>query len=197
MNAILTTCVGLFVSSLAAHALTFSYHADLSGPAEAPPNASPGTGSAFVTYDDVAHTLRIQATFSGLIGTTTAAHIHGPTALPFTSTAGVMTQTPSFTGFPLGVTAGTFDNTFDLTLASSYNASFLNNAINLGNVSTAEASLIQAIVDGKAYFNIHSTEFGGGEIRGFFSRVPDAGATAGLLVLGFGTLYGCRRFSQR
>ena len=86
---------------------SIEYTATLSGPNEAPPNASPGTGTSLVTYDDVAHTLRVEASFSGLIGTTTAAHIHAPTAVPFTGTIGVATQTPSFSGFPLGVTSGT------------------------------------------------------------------------------------------
>src|SRR2546426_810756 len=70
------------------------FEAALNGPSEAPPNASPGTGLAFVTLDPVAHTMRVEVTFSGLIGTTTASHIHATTALPGTGTAGVATQTP-------------------------------------------------------------------------------------------------------
>ena len=68
----------------------------------------PRTGFATVVYDDLAHTLSVDASFSGLLGTTTAAHIHAATAVPGVGTAGVATQTPSFVGFPLGVTSGTF-----------------------------------------------------------------------------------------
>ena len=35
------------------------------------------------------------------------------------------TRVPSFVGFPLGVTAGSMDNTYDLNLASSYNPAFV------------------------------------------------------------------------
>ncbi|HET9434395.1 MAG TPA: CHRD domain-containing protein, partial [Chitinophagaceae bacterium] len=65
------------------------YWASLSGPAEAPPNNSPGTGNALVTIDAVANTMRVQATFSGLLAGVTASHIHAPTAVAGTSTAGV------------------------------------------------------------------------------------------------------------
>jgi len=126
-----------------------------------------GSGFAIVTIDAVAHTMHIHAEFSGLSGNTTASHIHGPTAVAGTGNAGVMTTTPSFVGFPLGVTAGIFDNTLDMTLASSYNPSFLNNATNLGSTANAEASLFQAIASNKAYLNIHSSTFPGGEIRGY------------------------------
>src|SRR5437870_4926993 len=99
--------------------------ANLNGASEAPPNASPGTGFAEVTIDPVAHTMEVFVTFQDLFGTTTASHIHSPTVVPFTGNAGVATTVPSFPGFPLGVTSGTYLNTFDMTLASSYNPTFL------------------------------------------------------------------------
>lgn len=64
------------------YADTFVFIQSLSGPAEAPPNASPGTGTSTITYDSTAHTLRVQVTFSGLLANTTAAHIHSATAVP-------------------------------------------------------------------------------------------------------------------
>ena len=54
----------LITSSLAPAAL-ITLAAELSGPAEFPPNASPGTGLAIVQYDSVLHTLRVEANFSG------------------------------------------------------------------------------------------------------------------------------------
>ena len=62
-----------------ATAIPIEYVANLSGPRESPPNDSPGVGFADVTFDLDAHTMRVQVTFSGLIGTTTASHIHSPT----------------------------------------------------------------------------------------------------------------------
>lgn len=156
------------------------FTANLSGPAEAPPNASPGTGFSIVTFDTVAHTLRVQTTFSGLLGNTTASHIHSATAVPGTGTAGVATQTPSFAGFPLGVTSGTMDNTFDLTVASSFNPAFV--TANGGTLASAEAALFNGMLGGRAYLNIHTSQFPGGEIRGFL-QTPEP---ATILLLGTG-----------
>ena len=146
------------------------YWASLSGPAEAPPNISPGTGKALVTIDAVANTMRVQATFSGLLAGVTASHIHAPTAVAGTGTAGVATTLPTFPGFPSGVTAGTYDQTFNMLLASSYNPAYITN--NGGTPASAFAALRTAIGAGKAYLNIHSTMFPGGEIRGFLTACP-------------------------
>src|ERR1039458_5807535 len=43
----------------ATHAAILQYDAFLSGPNESPPNASPGTGFATVSYDTAAHTLLV------------------------------------------------------------------------------------------------------------------------------------------
>ncbi|MSQ09745.1 MAG: CHRD domain-containing protein [Dehalococcoidia bacterium] len=93
------------------------------GNVENPPTGSGGAGKARVTIDIVAHKLRVEAQFTGLTGNTSAAHIHAPAIPP--ANVGVATQTPSFSGFPLGVTAGAMDQTFDTTLASSFSAAFL------------------------------------------------------------------------
>lgn len=162
------------------------YNIVLSGPAEAPPNNSPATGTATITVDLDLATIRIQASFSGLTGNTTASHIHAnPNMTPFTGTAGVATQTPSFIGFPLGVRAGTFDNTYDLTVSSSYNAAFI--TANGGTVSGAFNALVLSLQTGRAYLNIHTAAFPGGEIRGF---IPTPTAAA---ALGLGGLLAARR----
>ncbi len=175
------------VATLAApaSAAVFVYTGVFSGSAESPPNASPGTGTFTVTMDTTLNTMRVQASFSGLLGNTTAAHIHAATANPFAGTAGVATQTPSFSGFPLGVTAGVMDTTFDMTLASSYNAAFV--TANGGTAASAFAALKAAADAGKAYFNIHTTVVGGGEVRGF---LPTPGAVS---LAGIGLLAGMRR----
>lgn len=149
-----------------AHPDVFQYQAFLDGPSESPPNASPGTGFATLTYDDVAHTMHIDVSWSDLFGTTTIAHIHAPTLVPFTSTASPATQVPSFVGFPVGVTSGNYDNTFDLTLAASWNAGYI--TANGGTPAGAEAAFAQHLAEGRAYLNIHTSAFQGGEIRGFF-----------------------------
>ena len=180
--------VGVLGTVSTANAIIISYGANLSGPNESPPNNSPGTGATQVDIDTVLHTMRVRTTFTGLVGTTTASHIHAATAVPLTGTAGVATQTPSFSGFPLGVTSGSMDTTFDMTLASSYNPAYI--SAHGGTTAQAEADLFQAIADGKAYLNIHSSSFGSGEIRGFLLPIP-APSTA--MLLGLAGLAAARR----
>lgn len=175
----------LVVAALAAvggaQAAYVSYQAILDGPSESPPNASPGTGVGLIEIDTVAHLLHVNANFSGLTGNTTASHIHAATASPGTGTAGVATQTPTFSGFPTGVTAGSYDNTFDTSLSATWNAAYI--TANGGTPLGAEAALAAALAGGKAYLNIHSSTFTGGEIRGFLTPVPEPAALS-LLALG-------------
>ena len=169
----------------AAGAQVTTYRVFLNGPSEVPPNPSPGIGVGQVDVDAVAHTMRVQVTFSGLLGTVTACHIHAPTVNPFVLTAGVATPVPTFPGFPSGVTSGAYDMTFDTTMASSFNPAFV--TANGGTPASAEAALFQAMADGKSYLNIHSSMFGGGEIRGFLLPCyPDCNLDGALTVADFG-----------
>jgi CHRD domain len=164
------------------HAAVITLFADLSGASEVPPNASPGTGQATVVVDTTAHTMDVEATFSGLLTGVTAAHIHCCLATPFLN-ANVMvaTTTPTFPGFPSGVTSGTYDMTFDLLDAATYNPAFLMSPTfnPLGTIEGAEAALVAGLLNGRTYFNIHTTGLPGGEIRGFLA-VPGPLVGAGL-----------------
>jgi hypothetical protein len=166
-----------------ATAVPIEFVADLTGAKESPPNASPGTGSVTATFDLATHTLDLHVAFSGLTSSTIAAHIHAPTPFAFSGTAGVATQVPSFIGFPLGVTSGTFDQTFDTSDASFYNPDFITN--NGGTVAGAEAAFAQALDEGKAYFNIHTENFPSGEIRGFL-HTPDT--SSAIVCFGMGLI---------
>jgi len=182
----LLTALAFALSSLSASATVMiassnSYTTSLSGAAEAPPNASPGTGTATVGFDVATHTLVIDVTFSGLLGTTTAAHIHCCTAIPGEGTAGVATQVPNFVDFPLNVMAGTYSHVFDTSLASTWNQAFIN--AHGGTTAGAEAALLAGLDNGEAYLNIHTTFAPGGEIRGFLQPVPEPAEVA---MLGIG-----------
>lgn len=151
----------------ASHGAPVYLAGSLSGPAESPANASPGTGTTLVTYDSATQLLTVSFSFSGLQGTTTAAHIHCCTAVANTANAGVATQTPTFSGTPLGVTSGTYQNTFDLTQAASWNAAFI--TANGGTPASAEAAFAAGLLANKTYLNLHTTSFPGGEIRAFLT----------------------------
>jgi hypothetical protein len=145
-----------------------------------------GTGTAFVTFDAAADKMRIRFSYSGLSGLTTVAHIHCCVAPP--GTVGVAVQAPSLPGFVTGVSAGSYVRMFDQASTAIYGGAFLSAAG--GTAAGAEAALLAGLLSGQAYLNVHSTTFRPGEIRGFFTQVPEP-ATAALLgsaLLGFAAL---------
>ncbi|MDN5882907.1 MAG: CHRD domain-containing protein [Nitrosospira sp.] len=154
------------------------YTATLDGASENDPNDSPGLGTATVTIDLGASTMRVQESFDDLLFGVTASHIHCCTGVPGAGVAGVATTVPTFTAFPFGVTSGTYDRTFDMTDASSYNPSFVTAN---GGVDNAFSALVAGLDAGTAYANIHTTEFSAGEIRGFLAVVPEPETYAMLL----------------
>ena len=165
-------------SPVIAHPITFL--GTLSNAGEPPEAAgSPGTGSVKVILDDDTFTLEVHASFSGLLGNSSAAHIHCCTSLAGVGNAGVATPVPSFPGFPLGVKSGTYDQSFDMTQASSWNPAFI--SANGGTTASAFAAFSTGINAGEAYFNIHSEVSPSGEIRAFLQAVPEPGSAVVLL----------------
>jgi hypothetical protein len=164
--ALVVASLALLAVSTSAAAVTIVYNVTLSGNQSVPVNVTTAFGSATVTVDDVADTVSVILSWTGLIGgPPSAAHIHccvavdanGPVVIPFT-------------GFPT-TTSGTYSNTFT--------------GISAANIAGIEAGL--------AYINIHNAIFPGGEIRGDIlpanavSPVPEP-ESAALILAGLAAL---------
>jgi outer membrane protein assembly factor BamB len=119
-----------------------SFAATLTGTQEVPPNGSTATGSGTATLDVTETMVTVHLEFSGLSSNATMSHIHAPA--PPGMNAGVII---AFTGFP-ATTSGTYDNTFAIT-----------------------PTQVMQMRNGLCYFNIHTGNFGGGEIRGQLTGV--------------------------
>jgi hypothetical protein len=178
--------LALAAAALAIPAYAQTYHADASGPEESPPNGSPGT--SMVTIDIAGSTLMVDMSFRDLVGTASAAHIHCCTADAFTGTSAIAMP---FTDFPTGGHTGDYTKAIPLYESTSYDPEFLK--AHGGTAKGAATALVDGINANEAYVNIHTSEFPGGEIRGFVvaAPVPEpaewgmmAGGLAGLLWMG-------------
>ena len=118
-------------------ATMYSFNLYLSGSNVVPPVTSNGTAYLTGTYNDITNELTFTINFSLLSGVTVGAHFHGPASS--TENAGTLIN---MTGFPLGVTNGTYSNTFV-------------------PVPTIETILLQ----GRMYVDIHTAYAFNGEIR--------------------------------
>lgn len=157
--ALAAALAAILAGPLAANATIISLSSVIDGAQETPVVVTPATGSATLTYDDVSNLLSWTISYSGLIGTSSNAHFHGPAAIGV-GPAGVQLGIP----FTAGLTSDTLIGSGTLT-------------------ATQETQLLA----GLWYINIHSTFRPGGEIRGQVLVVPEP-LSGALLALGLGGL---------
>jgi hypothetical protein len=182
----LFAAVALAAAATASQAAPITFYATLAPEV----TGATGSGRATFTYDTVTHDLRVVFSFSGLSGLTTVSHIHCCVAVPGAGTAGVAVTPGTLPGFVTGVSAGSYDALIDLDLQSSFTNAYL--GIGVGVVATTaqidagRERLLTAFQSRTAYLNVHSSTFGGGEIRGFVVPEPATWALAlgGLLAAG-------------
>lgn len=136
IRSLLTACAVLLSSSVAL--ADTRYSAVLTGAQEAPPNATPALGNGTLILNTAENSVTVSADYFNLSGPPTVAHVHGP-ADPGASAPPIITLSP-LPGTSTGVIAPQVQ------------------AVTPGEVADIKA--------GRWYFNIHTMNFGGGEIRG-------------------------------
>lgn len=182
--AFIATCLTLG-SAIPAQASTV-FVANLSGRNEVPtPNASTATGTATIIINDARDRLDLRLVYSGLTAGAIDYHLHCCIA------AGANTGVAIDIDFTEGLLSDDFSASFNLLDPTIYRAAFL-----AGSGGTAEGArdrFFAGYLANLGYFNVHSSAFPGGEIRGQFAAVPEP-ATWAMMIAGFGLVgAGARR----
>lgn len=145
----------LAIATQTSFAASIEFGAILSGDAEFPtPVATPGSGDAFVVFDDVTGELAWLISFNDLLAPVTVAHIH---AVP----AGSIDPLAAAGGVAIDIGAA---NPGTIISGAGKTSGIFAGAEILDFVT--DADLIDQLFAGELYFNIHSSAHGGGEIRG-------------------------------
>ena len=126
--------------SLSIHAQVVEFRATINASQEVPATASSATGSAIMLYDVVANTFDLIVSITGMTNTATASHIHEAAA---GSNGAVVTGLGSEAVYTRS--GNTLTTTFRGVTHTGDKLKLLQNG---------------------AYYNIHSAQFPGGEIRG-------------------------------
>ena len=117
---------------------------------------SPGMGQGTITLDTETNVISLDLSWSGLIGDLTKLHIHGPATTDSSNPQHLIEIFgPPEVPTELATTAGSWSDSFELqTLVQP-------------NFDPIEPSLIiDTLLRGEAYVNVHTSVFGTGEIRG-------------------------------
>jgi hypothetical protein len=157
------------------------FTATLQGAQETPPNGSTATGSGVFILNDAHTDLHFEVSWTGLVAPSTATHFHnGPPGV-----AGAIVR-------PIGADEGFIAGTTSDSVSGDWTTT-----------DPVHAQLTPALVAeleaGNIYYNVHSTQFPGGEIRGQLGPSP-APEPSTLILFGIGGAgllgYGWRRRKQ-
>lgn len=157
-----------------ASAQTVQFNFPLSGLQEVPANASPATGEASLLLNIATGAFTLDYSYSGLTGTVTMAHFH---QAPAGTNGGVVYWLASM-GAPNNLATTLMDPSMPIGLSADSGS----------GSGIFSPDLIGHAIAGNLYMNVHTTTFGGGEIRG--QVVPTPGAAA---LLGLGSLVAVAR----
>lgn len=138
----------LLASYTSSNASLIPFTIMLSGQQETPASPSTAAGGGIALFDDVANTISLSVFFAGLSGTAAQSHIH---LAPAGTNGGVIV---SFVPFTPQATSGSI--------------------VGENLLFPADAATISALLAGDTYFNIHTSVFPGGEIRGQLLPVVQA-----------------------
>lgn len=133
-----------------------TWNFDISGLQEVGPTASPATGFGTVTYNAMTGTMSWDISWSGLLAAPTMMHFHQAAA---GVNGGVVINITGWTG---GTTGGVM------------------------GMTAISPAIETALLGGNLYFNLHTSVFPGGEIRGQVVPTPAAGALLGMGLLAAG-----------
>ncbi|MCC5806265.1 MAG: CHRD domain-containing protein [Opitutales bacterium] len=148
---------GLLASAAVLSANLYTFTLPLSGLQEVPQVVTPGSGTATVTLDSETNELTWDVSYENMLGTLTMAHFHGPA--DFGENAGVLVNMNPDLGSNTGTIVGS---------------------------ATVTNEVRDNVLAGMTYINLHSSEFGAGELRG--QVIPEPSTYA--LLLGLGALAG-------
>ncbi|MFN5946548.1 MAG: CHRD domain-containing protein [Phycisphaerae bacterium] len=166
-------CLIVAVAGLAttAQAQFITFTATLSGAQEVPAVNTPALGTATLVLNTTTNQFTIDLQFTGLSAPVTVAHIHraaagvnGPVIIGLDGMP-LSNGRPSWNLIAPGVTS--FNSGGPLTAPFNFPAAEVAN-----------------LIAGNTYFNVHSSNFPGGEIRGQIIPTPGALALAGIAALG-------------
>ncbi len=137
---------------------SLSFFANMDAGQETPPVNSVATGQATFQVAPDLSSITLSLTTQNLnLPAVQVAHIHSPGALGQAASVRLF-----FFGGAAGGTPGQFPNPFNVTVVTQ----------NTVPVAGQFASVLQDMRNGVAYFNVHTTAFPGGEIRGQIQCTP-------------------------